>query len=218
MRLVFLGRPGAGKGTQAGKVVKEHDVTHVSTGDLLRAAMKEGTPLGAQAKDFVEKGQLVPDDVVVKLVEERLAALGAEASWLLDGFPRNVAQAGALDEVVATLGQKIDAVVSFSVKEETVVERLSGRRMCSKCGKNWHVTFIPPREEGRCDDPCGGELIQRKDDRPEAIRERLAIYDKETAPLIDFYQKQGLLVEIPSDDDEQAIASRVSEKLAALSN
>jgi len=218
MRLVFLGRPGAGKGTQAGRAVREHDVTHVSTGDLLRAAMKEGTPLGAQAKGYVEKGLLVPDDLVVEIVQERLAALDAEASWLLDGFPRNVAQARALDEVVATLGQKIDAVVYFSVNEETVVERLSGRRMCSKCGKNWHVTFIPPHEEGRCDDPCGGELIQRKDDRPEAIRERLVIYDKETAPLIDFYRKQGILVEIPSDDDEQSIASRVSEKLAALVN
>lgn len=216
MRLVFLGRPGAGKGTQAEKVVKEHGVAHVSTGELLRAAMKEGAPLGAQAKGYVEKGQLVPDELVVQIVEERLAGLGAEASWLLDGFPRNVAQAGALDDVVATLGQKIDAVVYFSVKEETVVERLSGRRMCSKCGKNWQVTFIPPREEGRCDDPCGGKLIQREDDRPEAIRERLVIYDEETAPLIDFYRKQGILVEIPSDDDEQAIAARVSEKLAGL--
>lgn len=216
MRLALLGRPGAGKGTQAEKIAEEHDIAHVSTGELLRAAMKEGAPLGAQAKGYVEKGQLVPDELVVKIVEERLAALGAEASWLLDGFPRNVAQAGALDDVVAKLGQKIDAVVYFSVKEETVVDRLSGRRMCSVCGKNWHVTFKPPGEEGRCDAPCGGELIQRKDDRPEAIRERLVIYDNETAPLIDFYQEHGILVEIPSDDDEQAIAARVSEKLAAL--
>ena len=213
MRLVFLGRPGAGKGTQAQKVAQAGGIAHVSTGDLLRAAMKEGTPPGREAKDYVESGRLVPDELVVRIVQERLRDLGPEASWLLDGFPRNVAQAEALDQVLAGLGETLDAVLCFAVSEETVIERLSGRRMCSRCGMNYHVKFKAPTKEGVCD-ADGAELVQRTDDQPDAIRERLTIYDKETAPLIDFYRGQGKLVEIPSDDAEEAIAARVSQALA----
>ena len=213
MRLVFLGRPGAGKGTQAQKVAQARGIAHISTGGLLRAAMKQGTPLGQEAKEYVESGRLVPDELVVRIVQERLRDLGPEASWLLDGFPRNVAQAEALDDVLRKLGQTLDAVLYFAVGEETVVERLSGRRMCSRCGFNYHVKFKPPATEGVCD-ADGAELVQRKDDQPDAIRERLTIYDKETAPLIDFYRAQGKLVEIPSDGAEQAIAARVSQALA----
>ena len=213
MRLVFLGRPGAGKGTQAQKVAQASGIAHISTGDLLRAAMKEGTPLGREAKDYVESGRLVSDELVVRIVQERLRDLGPEASWLLDGFPRNVAQAEALDRVLAGLGETLDAVLYFAVSEETVIERLSGRRMCSRCGVNYHVKFKAPAKEGVCD-ADGAELVQRKDDQSDAIRERLTIYDKETAPLIDFYRGQGKLVEIPSDDAEEAIAARVSQALA----
>jgi len=215
MRLVFLGRPGAGKGTQATRVVEEFALAHISTGDLLRAAMRAGTQLGREAAGYVEKGRLVPDELVVRLVAERLAAMGEDEGFVLDGFPRNIAQAEALDEVLASLGRGLDAVVYFSVRTETVIERLGGRRMCAGCGRNYHVKFMPTRKEGRCDE-CGGEVIQRKDDRPEAIRERLLIYDKETAPLIDLYRERDLLIEIAGDDEESAIARRVSEALSAL--
>jgi len=217
MRLVFLGRPGAGKGTQAAKVVDVYGLKHISTGELLRAAMRNGTPLGDEARTYVESGRLVPDGLVVRLVAETLRDLGPDKGSLLDGFPRNIVQGEALEEELERQGRLLDAALCFSVTTETVVERLSGRRMCSVCGRNFHVRFMPPKQEGRCDD-CDGELVQRKDDRPEAIRERLLTYDKETAPLIDYYRERGKLIEIPSDDAEAVVAARVSEVLDALAD
>ena len=215
MNLVFLGRPGAGKGTQAANVVDAHGLTHISTGNLLRAAMRSGTTLGQEAREYVESGQLVPDGLVVRLVGEALRELGAEEGFILDGFPRNIAQGEALEEELERQGRSLGATLFFSVTTETVVERLSGRRMCSECDRNFHVRFMPPKEEGTCDD-CGGTLVQRKDDRPDAIRERLLAYDEETAPLIEFYRERAKLVEIPSDGNEGEIAAQVSKALDAL--
>ncbi|MFH0963277.1 MAG: adenylate kinase [Planctomycetota bacterium] len=217
MRLVFLGRPGAGKGTQALRAATEFDLVHVSTGELLRTAMRQGTKLGKEAKGYVDEGRLVPDELVVKLVEESLRRVPDRKGFVLDGFPRNLAQAEALEEALRVQGEVLDAVVYFAVRSDTVLERLSGRRTCPKCGRNYHVKLMPPASDGRCD-ACGVELIQRKDDRPDAIRERLSIYDKETAPLIDFYRARGALVEVPGDDDEESVARRVSTALATLSD
>ena len=188
MNIVLLGAPGAGKGTQAAKLVEEFGTPHISTGDMLRAAVKAGTPLGQKAKSFMDAGDLVPDDVIIGLVTERLQDPDTEKGFILDGFPRTIAQAEALDK----MGIVIDLVVNISVSDETIVSRMSGRRVCPTCGATFHTLFNPSAKGDKCD-KCGAELTIRKDDKPEVVRDRLAVYHTETEPLERYYAAKGIL-------------------------
>jgi len=194
MRIVLLGGPGSGKGTQAQKLINKLGVPQISTGDIFRAAVKEGTPMGLKAKAFMDQGELVPDDVVIGVVEERLTKPDLDKGYMLDGFPRTVGQAQALDKILASQSKGLNHVVLVDVPDEELVKRLSGRRTCrnSECGKMYHVMFNPPKKEGTCD-ACGSELYQRVDDSEVTIRERLSVYNSQTAPLIDYYDNKGLL-------------------------
>jgi adenylate kinase len=192
MRVVFLGPPGAGKGTQAKKLQADLGVPHVSTGDMLRDAASRGTELGKLAAPLMRSGQLVPDELVVGIALERLKQPDAANGFILDGFPRTIPQAESLDAALGKAGKKLDAVVSFDVPEEVLIERISGRRSCPKCGTVYHVAETPPRRSGFCD-KCGSELVQREDDKPEKIRQRLAVYADQTTPLKAYYARRGLL-------------------------
>lgn len=194
MRIVLLGGPGSGKGTQAQKLIDKLGVPQISTGDIFRAAVKEGTPMGLKAKTYMERGELVPDEVVIGVVEERLTKPDLDKGYMLDGFPRTAAQAESLDKILASQTKKLDHVILVDVPDEELVKRLSGRRTCrnSECGKMYHVMFNPPKKEGICD-ACGSELYQRADDSEATIRERLTVYNSQTAPLISYYDKKGLL-------------------------
>jgi adenylate kinase len=194
MRIVLLGGPGSGKGTQAKKLVDKLGIPQISTGDIFRAALKEGTPMGLKAKTYMDKGELVPDDVVIGVVEERLAKPDLDKGYMLDGFPRTLAQAEALDKIIVSQGKAINHAILVDVPDEELVARLSGRRTCrnSDCGKMYHVMFNPPKRDGICDG-CGSELYQRDDDSEATIRERLTVYNNQTAPLIDYYDKKQLL-------------------------
>lgn len=194
MRIVLLGGPGSGKGTQAKKLVDKLGIPQISTGDIFRAALKEGTPMGLKAKTYMDKGELVPDDVVIGVVEERLTKPDLDKGYMLDGFPRTLAQAEALDKILVSQGKGIDHAILVDVPDEELVARLSGRRTCrnSDCGKMYHVMFNPPKREGVCDG-CGSELYQRDDDSEATIRERLTVYNNQTAPLINYYDKKQLL-------------------------
>ncbi len=215
MRIILVGPPGAGKGTQAEKIVAKYGVAHISTGDILRANVKAGTELGKKAKSYMDAGGLVPDDVIVGMMRDRLAEDDCAKGFLLDGFPRTVPQAQALTELLSQMGIELDGVILLDVDDETVVERLCGRRMCRKCGKIFHVTFNPSSKGGECD-ACGGELYQRDDDREDVIRQRLAVYHSQTAPLVDYYDEKGLLFKVdaarPGDEVlsniEAAVGSR----------
>lgn len=192
LNVVLLGAPGAGKGTQAERIVAEFGLPHISTGDMLRAAVAAGTPMGREAAKYMEAGTLVPDAVVVGVVRERLAEPDASEGFLLDGFPRTIAQAEQLDELLAAEGRAITHVVLIEVPDEELVQRIAGRRSCGRCGKLYNVTFDPPKVEGVCD-ACGGELVQRADDNEETVRRRLAVYHEQTAPLVDYYRRRGVL-------------------------
>ncbi|MBI4966021.1 MAG: adenylate kinase [Desulfomonile tiedjei] len=194
MRIVLLGGPGSGKGTQAKKLIDKLGVPQISTGDIFRAALKEGTPMGLKAKGYMDKGELVPDDVVIGVVEERLTKPDLDKGYMLDGFPRTLPQAEALDKILSSQTKSIDHAILVDVPDEELVGRLSGRRTCknSDCGAMFHVMFNPPKKEGVCD-KCGSELYQRDDDSEATIRERLTVYNNQTAPLIDYYDKKGLL-------------------------
>ncbi len=194
MRIVLLGGPGSGKGTQAKKLVEKLGIPQISTGDIFRAALKEGTPMGVRAKTYMDKGELVPDEVVIGVVEERLAKPDLNKGFMLDGFPRTLPQAEALDKILRAQGKPLDHAILVDVPEEELVTRLSGRRTCknAECGMMYHVKFNPPKKEGICD-TCGKELYQRDDDSEATVRERLTVYNNQTAPLIDYYQKKGLL-------------------------
>lgn len=195
MKLILLGPPGAGKGTQAKMLTDLFGIPQIATGDILRAALQAGTPLGVKAKGYMDAGALVPDDVVIGIVRERLQQSDCQAGFILDGFPRTVAQADALQGTLAELGRQLDRVVSLKVNADELVERLIGRRTCRSCGRGYHVRFDPPRQADRCD-ACGGELYQRDDDREATIRKRLAVYDQQTAPLSDYYRSAALLTEL----------------------
>ena len=209
MKLILLGPPGAGKGTQAESLARKYSIPHVSTGDILREAVREGTEVGRKARKYMDRGELVPDDVVVAIVAERLGKPDCRSGWLLDGFPRSAAQAEALD---GRLGENSYVVLYFGLSEEAVVERLSGRRVCSKCGHIYHVKFSPPRSGDACD-RCEGELFQRDDDRPETVRARLRTYDEQTASLIDRYGGSGRLVRIDASGEPDDVARAVEEAL-----
>jgi len=192
MRLVLLGAPGAGKGTQAKKLIEKYSIPQISTGDLLRAAVGAGTALGKEAKSFMDKGELVPDSVVLGMVEERMGQDDCKKGYILDGFPRNTAQAEALDGMLSKLEMPITAAVSVDVPFEDLMKRLTGRRTCKNCGQMYNIYFTPPAKEGVCD-KCGGELFQRDDDKEETIKKRLEVYESQTAPLIDYYGNKGIL-------------------------
>lgn len=212
MRLVFLGPPGVGKGTQAERAGERLGVPHVSTGDLFRRAVSEGEELGRKVKQYLDAGALVPDEVTVEVLSARLAEPDAKNGFLLDGFPRTRGQAEALAGLLKQHGQALDAVVYFTADEEVIVERLSGRRLCRKCGANCHVTHLPPKQEGVCD-RCGGELYQRSDDRPQPIRQRLRAYEEQTAELVDDYRQAGLLIEIPADRAVGEVGAELDRRL-----
>jgi adenylate kinase len=192
MRLVLLGAPGAGKGTQAKKLIDKYVIPQISTGDILRKAVADGTPLGKEAKSVMDKGELVPDSIVIGLVKERLAQDDCKKGYILDGFPRTTPQAEELDNVLAEMGSPLDTALSVDVDAEILMKRLTGRRTCKSCQQMFNVHFTPPQKEGACD-KCGGELFQRDDDKEDTIKNRLDVYEKSTAPLIDYYGKKNIL-------------------------
>ncbi len=212
MRLILLGPPGAGKGTQSTRLVDRYGIPQISTGDILREAVRQGTELGKSAKSYMDSGKLVPDEVVIGIIGERLREPDCTRGYILDGFPRTVAQADALQETVAKLGQRIDHVLSVEVPNDELVQRLSGRRTCKACGAMYHVTFSPPKRPGTCD-KCGGELFQRDDDQETTIRARLGVYDEQTAPLIAYYREAGLLRAIPGTGGMEEILGRITAVL-----
>ena len=198
LNIVLLGPPGAGKGTQAGLLTKAFNLLHVSTGDMLREAIKEGTEVGKKAQGYMTRGELVPDEIVTRAVIDRISKPDAADGVILDGFPRTRAQAESLDRMLADENRPLDAVLYLKTSEEVAVQRLSGRRVCPKCGKNYHVTNMPPEKEGICD-KCGVELIQREDDKPETVKNRLVVYEKSTSDLVDYYKGKGLLRQVNGD-------------------
>ncbi|HET8660747.1 MAG TPA: adenylate kinase [Micromonosporaceae bacterium] len=212
MRLVLVGPPGAGKGTQAEFIAAHLAVPKISTGDIFRANVAQGTPLGVQAKRYMDAGQLVPDKVTIDMVRDRLAEPDAGDGFLLDGFPRTVPQAAALDKLLADLGTALDLVLELVVDDDEVIRRLSGRRTCRGCGKVWHVEFDAPTRDGVCD-RCGGALFQRDDDKPETIAERLLVYARDTAPLVDYYGAQGKLVGIDATGPVEDVTVRAIDAL-----
>jgi adenylate kinase len=212
VNLILLGPPGAGKGTQALKIVERFHIPQISTGDILRAAVKEKTPLGVKAKAFMDRGQLVPDDLVIRIIEERLKASDCRKGFILDGFPRTIPQAEALQSILTKIGMAIDHVVNIEVDPEELVRRLTGRRTCKNCGAMFHISFHPPQKEGICD-RCGGSLYQREDDQEETIRNRLDAYQKQTAPLIRYYQQNDRLRSIQGTGEQDKIFERVTRLL-----
>jgi len=213
VNLVLLGPPGAGKGTQAALLSQRLGIPHVASGDLFREAMKKGTGWGKEAQSYIDLGVLVPDEVTNAMIEERLKEPDCARGVILDGFPRTIEQARALEGILAERGEKIDRVLVIQVSEDTLIERLSGRRTCRRCQANYHLLFNPPQKEGVCD-RCGGDLYQRSDDKEETVRRRFRVYTEETAPLIDYYRRQGLLTEI---DGERGIEGVQGKILSALS-
>ena len=207
-----MGLPGAGKGTQAEKISKEYNIPHISTGDMFRLAIKEGTELGKKAKNFMDQGELVPDEVTIGIVQERLSKDDCKQGFLLDGFPRTIAQAEALHNLLSDMKESIDYVLHVDVPEEKLIERLTGRRICPTCGATYHVMYNPPQKEGLCDKD-GSELIQREDDTPETVKNRLAVNIKQTQPLMDFYNDKGYLVTVNGDQDIDLVFSDIQAKL-----
>ena len=213
LNLMLMGLPGAGKGTQAEKIVDEYKIPHISTGDIFRAAMKNGTPMGLEAKKFIDKGELVPDEVTNGIVKERLAKDDVNDGYMLDGFPRNMAQAEALDEFGKELGKSLNCVINIHVDPESLMERLTGRYICRDCGATYHKVFNPTKVEGTCD-RCGGhEFFQRDDDKPETVKNRLDVNIKMNTPLLDFYKKQGLLHEVNGNQDIDKVFADIKEIL-----
>ena len=210
--VIFVGAPGAGKGTQASSVAQKLDLVHVSSGDLFRQALEQGTELGKQAKAYMEKGVLVPDKVTIQMVMERLSAPDCKNGVILDGFPRNLPQAEALDSALAEQGKTIDKVVYIEVSEEELVSRLSSRWLCRQCQSVYNTVNSPPAVEGKCD-KCGGELYQRPDDKPETVRKRLDVYFAETAPLIAYYKRQGKLLEVEGEGGVAEVTQRIVSAL-----
>jgi adenylate kinase len=215
MNLVLMGLPGAGKGTQAEKIVEKYGIPHISTGDMFRAAIKESTDLGLQAKSFMDQGNLVPDEVTIGIVRERLSKEDCAEGFLLDGFPRTVAQAEALENILSDLNKKIDYVINIDVDQEFLMERLTGRRICKSCGSTYHLVFNPPIKDDICD-RCGGELYQRADDNAETVQNRLEVNQKQTKPLLDFYEDKGYLRNINGQQDIRKVFDDLDQLLRSL--
>nr|WP_272917187.1 MULTISPECIES: adenylate kinase [unclassified Paenibacillus] len=205
---MIMGPPGAGKGTQADVIVKEFGIPHISTGDAFRLAMKQGTPIGIKAKEYIDKGELVPDDVTIGIVEERLQQPDCKKGFLLDGFPRTLAQAEALDQILGRLNTKLDDVINLKVDSDNLLARITGRRVCKSCGTSYHIVFNPPKVEGICDKD-GGELYQRPDDNEDSVRTRLDEYSNKTAPLLTFYENQNLLRHIDGEQDIDVVSQNI---------
>ena len=212
MKIIMLGAPGAGKGTQAKKIADVCNVPHISTGDIFRANIKNGTALGAKAKEYMDKGLLVPDELVCDLVVDRIQQSDCENGYILDGFPRTIPQAEALTNALNAIGQKMDFAINIEVPDENIVQRMSGRRACVGCGATYHVVYNPTKVEGVCD-ACGEALILRDDDKPETVKNRLNVYHDQTQPLIDYYTKEGILVEV---DGTKAMDEVFSDILKVL--
>jgi adenylate kinase len=214
MRLLFLGPPGAGKGTQARELAREWGVPQVATGDMLREAMQAGTPLGREAKQYYDKGDLVPDDVILRMVAERFKQPDAAQGFLLDGFPRTIAQADGLAAMLQNLGQKLDAVIYFDVSSPELVRRLTGRRLCRQCQTPYHLVSAPPRRAGVCD-TCGGQLYQRPDDAEATVLNRLQVYERQTAPLLEYYKSRGLLRTVSGEGSVEGIRQALRDAVGA---
>ena len=195
MKIIMLGAPGAGKGTQAKKLAAKYSIPHISTGDIFRANIKEGTPLGSKAKGYMDQGLLVPDELVIDLVVDRLTWEDAKEGYVLDGFPRSIPQALALTKALAAKAEKVDFAIDIEIPDQNIIERMGGRRACVGCGATYHIVNIPPKKEGICD-ICGQELILRDDDKPETVKKRLDVYHDQTQPLIDYYKEEGVLKEV----------------------
>ncbi len=208
MKIIMLGAPGAGKGTQAKKIAEKYGIPHISTGDIFRSNIKEGTELGKKAKTFMDQGLLVPDELVVDLVVDRLAKDDCENGCVLDGFPRTIPQAEALDAALTANGDKVDFAIDIDVPDEDIVKRMSGRRACVSCGATYHIEHVPPKKEGICD-VCGSELILRDDDKPETVRKRLGVYHEQTQPLINYYQEKGILKSVDGTTGKDKVTEAV---------
>ncbi len=204
MKIIMLGAPGAGKGTQAQMIADKYNIPHISTGDIFRANIKNGTELGKKAKEYMDKGQLVPDELTVQLLLDRVANEDCKNGYVLDGFPRTIPQADVLDSELTKLGDKVDFAINVDVPDENIVRRMSGRRACLKCGATYHIEHIPPKTEGICD-KCGSELVQREDDKPETVQNRLSVYHEQTQPLIDYYDKKNILKTVDGTKDMQEV-------------
>ncbi|NNU90981.1 adenylate kinase [Anoxybacillus sp. CHMUD] len=215
MNLVLMGLPGAGKGTQAEKIVEKYKIPHISTGDMFRAAIKEGTELGLQAKSYMDRGDLVPDEVTIGIVRERLSKDDCQNGFLLDGFPRTVAQAEALETLLQQLNRSIDYVINIEVDKSILMERLTGRRICKECGATYHLVFNPPTQAGVCD-KCGGELYQRADDNEATVANRLEVNMKQAQPLLDFYEAKGYLRNINGQQHIDQVFADICELLGGL--
>jgi len=214
-RVAFLGPPGAGKGTQARELAQEWRVPHLATGDMLREAVAVGTPLGREAKGYMDQGALVPDDVIIRMMGERLGKPDAGRGFILDGFPRTIAQAEALAKLLKDLGQTLDTVIYFDVSEPELLRRLTGRRVCRTCGHSYHITSNPPKRAGVCDD-CGGELYQRDDDGETTVRKRLDVYQRQTAPLLDYYRQRSLLATVSGEGPLATIRDSIRAAAGAV--
>ena len=214
MKIIMLGAPGAGKGTQAKKIAAKYGIPHISTGDIFRANIKNGTELGKKAKTYMDQGLLVPDELVVDLVVDRVNQDDCENGYVLDGFPRTIPQAEALTEALEKMGQKVDFAIDVNVPDENIVKRMGGRRACVTCGATYHMVYAPTKKEGICD-TCGGELILRDDDKPETVQKRLNVYHDQTQPLIDYYTNQGILRTVDGTVDIDDVFRAITEFLGA---
>ncbi len=212
MKIIMLGAPGAGKGTQALMIAKKYNIPHISTGDIFRANIKEGTELGKKAKSYMDKGELVPDELVVDLIVDRLDKKDAAEGYVLDGFPRTIPQAEALDKALAGAGDAIDYAIDIDVPDENIISRMSGRRACVSCGGTYHIVNIPPKKEGICD-VCGGKLILRDDDKEETVKNRLSVYHKQTQPLIDYYRSRGILKTVDGTCEMEQVFKSITDIL-----
>ena len=209
MKIIMLGAPGAGKGTQAKMIAEKYSVPHVSTGDIFRANIKNGTELGREAKKYMDQGLLVPDELTVKILLDRVAKEDCKNGYVLDGFPRTIPQAEVLDKALAELGDKIDYAINVEVPDENIINRMGGRRACLSCGATYHIKHVPPKQEGICD-VCGKELVLRDDDKPETVKNRLEVYHKQTQPLIDFYNKKGILKSVDGTVDMKEVFAAIT--------
>lgn len=212
MKIIMLGAPGAGKGTQAKMIAEKYSIPHVSTGDIFRANIKNGTELGMEAKKYMDQGQLVPDELTVKILLDRVAQDDCKNGYVLDGFPRTIPQAEVLDKALTEINDKVDYAINVDVPDENIINRMSGRRACLKCGATYHVVYNAPKTEGVCD-ACGDALVLRADDEPETVKKRLNVYHEQTQPLIDFYGKKGILKEVDGTVDMKDVFKAITDIL-----
>ncbi|MBO4375634.1 MAG: adenylate kinase [Lachnospiraceae bacterium] len=215
MKIIMLGAPGAGKGTQAQMIASEKGIPHISTGDIFRANIKEGTDLGKEAKTYMDQGKLVPDELTVRILLDRVAKDDCKNGYVLDGFPRTIPQANVLDEELAKLNDHVDFAINVDVPDENIISRMSGRRACPKCGATYHVKHVPPKKEGICD-KCGSELVLRDDDKPETVKKRLGVYHEQTQPLIEYYTGKGILRTVDGTVDPKDVYAAINEILAEV--